>query len=210
MGFFYFFGIFCKRKCLLCDLENDNDEELKYHFIYFYLTNKDNYFFKELFTKDFENKYSRRCEECNIVFSTCRKKKNHCFLLHYKQSGGSGSRPLNILKRSNLITNYSINYSLYENYYDFYDAEKTVKDVISNVENKFVSRGKIKVQGSVELINYQPAEEIDQLIELESRRTWLVSFLRDYVISMIRRVFVYRIVDINLIKNYYLTADYYR
>ena len=99
---------------------------------------------------------------------------------------------------------------MYENYYDFYDAEKTVKDVISNVENKFVSRGKIKVQGSVELINYQPAEEIDQLIELESRRTWLVSFLRDYVISMIRRVFVYRIVDINLIKNYYLTADYYR
>ena len=62
---------------------------------------------------------------------------------------------------------------MYENYYDFYDAEKAVKDVISSVENKFVSRGKIKVQGSVELINYQPAEEIDQLIELESRRTWL-------------------------------------
>ena len=32
----------------------------------------------------------------------------------------------------------------------------------------------------------------------------------DYVISMIRLVFVCRIIDIYLIKNYYLTADYYR
>ena len=144
---------------------------LKNHFIHFHSINKDNYYFKELFTKDFENKYSKRCEECNLVFSTCRKKKNLCFLLHYKQSGGSSIRPLNILKRSNVITNYSINNSIHKNYYDFFDAEKTVKEFNSSLENKFVSRGKIKVQGSVEIINYQPADEIDQLIELESRRT---------------------------------------
>ena len=126
-----------------------------------HLINKDNYFFKKLFTKEFKNKYSRRCEECNIVFSNCRKKKNHCFLLYYQRSGGSGSRSLNALKRSDLITNYSINYSLYKNYYDFYDAEKTVKGFISSVENMFASRGKVKVQESMEVINYQPAEEIN-------------------------------------------------
>ena len=41
----------------------------------FHLIDKNNYFFKEFFTKDFENRYSRRYEECNIDFSTCRKKK---------------------------------------------------------------------------------------------------------------------------------------
>ena len=60
---------------------------------------------------------------------------------------------------------------MHKNYYDFFDAEKTVKEFNLSLENKFVSRGKIKVQGSVEIINYQPADEIDQLIELESRRT---------------------------------------
>ena len=50
---------------------------------------------------------------------------------------------------------------MYKNYYDFYDAEKTVKDFISSVENMFASRGKVKVQESVEVINYQPAEEIN-------------------------------------------------
>ena len=66
-------------KCLLCDLENANDEEFKNHFIYFHLINKDNYYFKELFTKDFENKYSKRCEECDLTFDTCRKENNYWF-----------------------------------------------------------------------------------------------------------------------------------
>lgn len=33
--------------------------------------------------------------------------------------------------------------------------------------------GKVSVQGSKELINYHPAEETDQIIELESRRSWM-------------------------------------
>ena len=34
---------------------------------------------------------------------------------------------------------------MHKNYYDFFDAEKIVKEFISNVENKFVSRGKVEV-----------------------------------------------------------------
>ena len=87
------------------------------------------------------------------------------------QSGGLNSLPLNISKRS-LITYYSINYFLHKNDHVFYDAKKTVNDFIFFVENKFVSNGKVNFQGSMELINYQPAET-DQIIELESTRTWL-------------------------------------
>ena len=41
-------------KYLLCDLENNNDEKLKNHYIQFHLINKDNYFFKELFSLNTE------------------------------------------------------------------------------------------------------------------------------------------------------------
>ena len=77
-------------KCLLCNVENNNDEVLKDHCINFQSVEKDNYFFKELFTPDFDNKYSKRCMECGALsFDTCRKKKESLLLLHYKQSGGS-------------------------------------------------------------------------------------------------------------------------
>ena len=110
---------------------------------------------------------------------------------HYRQSGGSNNKPLNISKRS-LITYYSTNYFLHKNHCDFYNAEKTVNDFIFSVEHKFVSREKVSVQGSMELINYQPAEETDQIIELESRRSWLTDvytcvFFNGYVQEEMRK-----------------------
>ena len=51
-------------KFLLCDLENNNNEELKNHLIHFHLIYGVNYFLNECFTKNTENKCSRRCEEC--------------------------------------------------------------------------------------------------------------------------------------------------
>lgn len=84
----------------------NHHKKKKNHYIYFHLINKDNYFFKELCSIDNANRYSRRCEECKISFSSCRKK-NHCFLSHYSQSVGSNNLILNISKRS-LITYHSI------------------------------------------------------------------------------------------------------
>ena len=66
-------------KCLLCDLQNYNDKELKNHYIYFHLINKDNYFFKELFSIDTESRYLKRCEKCKYYFGTCRIKKSQFF-----------------------------------------------------------------------------------------------------------------------------------
>ena len=90
-----------------------------------------------------------------------------------------------------MITYYSINYFLHKNYYDFYDAKKTVNYFIFSVENKFASNGKVNVQGSMELINYQPAKT-DQIIELESKRTWLTDvyacvFFKGYVQEEVRK-----------------------
>ena len=51
---------------------------------------------------------------------------------------------------------------------------KTVDDFIFSVEKNLLlmADGTFKVQGSVELINYQPTES-NAIIELESRRIWL-------------------------------------
>ena len=101
-------------------------------------------------------------------FDTCRKK-NRCFLLHCKQSGGSLALPVNISRRGNVITIYSINYSIHKNSYDFFNVEKVIRKFILAVKNKFVPEGKVKVQGSIDIFNYQPSEE--ENIEQESRRT---------------------------------------
>lgn len=57
----------------------------------------------------------------------------------------------------------------------------------------------MKVQESVEIINYQPADEIDQLIELESRRTWLTDvytcvYFNVYVQREISKSFMKRVI----------------
>ena len=67
-------------KCLLCIVENNNDEVLKDYYTNFHSVEKDNNFFKELFTPDFDNKYSKRCMECgDLSFDTCREKKGLLF-----------------------------------------------------------------------------------------------------------------------------------
>ena len=47
--------------------------------------------------------------------------------------------------------------------------KRTVDDFIFSVKKNLVPNGKVKVQGSVELINHQPTES-NIIIELQSRR----------------------------------------
>ena len=63
-----------------------------------------------------------------------KRKKKQCFLTHYKQLGGSLTLLANILRRGNLLTIDSINYSIHENSYDFYNAEETMKKFISTIK----------------------------------------------------------------------------
>ena len=88
-------------KCLPFDSQNDNDEELKNHYNHFHLVNEDNYLFKELFTTDTENRYSRRCDDCKIRFQSSRQKKKEkkSFSVHHKQVRGVNNHlPINASK----------------------------------------------------------------------------------------------------------------
>ena len=118
--------------------------------MYFHLIDKNNYFFKELFSIDALNRYLIRYEECRTLFGTCRKKKNHC---------GSSNFPLNVLQRR-------------KKSYDFCHDEKTVNDFIFSVVKRLVVSGNVTLKVSMEPINYQSAKT-DRTIELEAKRTWL-------------------------------------
>ena len=81
--------------------------------------------------------------------------------MHRAQFGGENtSLPINVLRRS-IITYYSINFL-------FYDAKKAVDDFAVAFEKVFNLRKKVKLQGSMELINYMPTD----IIELE-RSIWM-------------------------------------
>ena len=69
-----------------------------------------------------------------------------------------------------MITYSSINYFQHRNFYDLFNAEKIVDNFLNTFERSLVSNNKkVKMQGYIELVNYQPSE----IIELGSKRVWL-------------------------------------
>ena len=97
---------------------------------------------------------------CNETFCRCRELKNHNFLKHY-QTGGRRpieNRPINVFRRENFLTIFSINFVQHSNFYNFFNSEETVDNFLSVVENNFVPAENVEVQGSFSLINYQPPE----------------------------------------------------
>ena len=86
-----------------------------------------------------------------------------------KQRGGSQTLLINISRRSNVPTVYSINYFIHINSYDFYNDAETVKKIISAVEKNFVPGDKLKVQESIKIVNYETSH--GENIEQKNKRT---------------------------------------
>ena len=77
--------------------------------------------------------------------------------------------PINIL-RGDPINYYSINFHQHKHFYDFFQ-EGVVDDFLNSVYERFLSDGQYKIQGYVEIINYQPTE----IINLKNTRVWLTN-----------------------------------
>ena len=69
-------------ECLLCDYISNSVDDIKKHYINLHKINKDNFFFKELFSRDnFFINYE--CIRCGCFLTTIKKKARHNFLKHY-------------------------------------------------------------------------------------------------------------------------------
>ena len=168
-------------RCIIYD-KYFNDDVLKLHYQYYHFIKESNYFFRELFSPD---NSSKRCDECKIEFKNSRLKKDHNFLVHHQQTGGSMNQqlPVNILRRGPIIY-YSINFQQHKNFYDFYE-EKIVDSYFDLVKERFALNETVefKMQGYVEIKNYQRAETV----ELENFRVWLTNvFVGQYFNQFIR------------------------
>ena len=152
-------------KYLLCDSTFKDIDVLKSHYQFYHFINQNNYFYRELFSPD---NISKRCDECKIESKSCRLKKNHNFLFHYNQVGGSRSQPLpiNVLKRGPVIYT-SINFNQHKEFYNFYE-EKIADTFLNSVYERFVPDKNFMIQRYVELINYKQTE----IVNLENTRVW--------------------------------------
>ena len=88
-----------------------------------------------------------------------------------------------------------MNFSLHKNFYYFQDAQKTVDDFALAFEKIFSPSDKVKIQASMELINYQPTE----IIELESRKIWITDaythkFFNGFVRGQIKNDLMKRVI----------------
>ena len=127
--------------------------------------------------------------KCNLKTADGKKRRE-------QQVAGSTNQqlPLNILRRGG-ITYYSSNYFQHKNFYDFFDAEKIVDNFLSTFERSFVSNKKVKMQGHIQLVNYQPSE----IIELESKRVWLTDaftgrYFNQYIKGEMKSSFLKRVI----------------
>ena len=156
-------------RCLICD-KYFNDDILKCHYQLYNFIKENNYLFRELFSPD---NSSKRCDECKTEFRSCRLKKNHNFLVHYQQTGGSMNPqlPVNTLRRGP-ATYYSMNFQQHKDFYDFY-AEKIVNSFFNSLKKRFTlnETAEFKMQGYVKIKNYQRTETV----ELENTRVWFTN-----------------------------------
>ena len=144
-----------------------SDETLRSHYTWQHLVNENNSYFQDLFVPDTNLK---RCDICLMDFKNSRIKKNHMFLLHYNQTGGSRMNqqlPVNVLRRGP-VKYFSINYQQHKN--DFFQ-ESVTDDFLQAVYNNFVSNNEYKIQGYAEITNQQQ----EDFIVSESTRVWLTN-----------------------------------
>ena len=141
----------------------------KKHYVDYHQIKENDTYFKDLFLPD---TIERKCNFCDIIFKTCRQKKNTFvfFSLWYKKRfGGSKSTalPINILKLGS-ITYFSINFTQHKNFHDFFTSD-IVDDFLQSVYEVYLPQEK-KIQAFFEIINQQRGEVI-----LEDNRAWLTN-----------------------------------
>ena len=108
-----------------------------------------------------------------MEFKNSMVRKNHMFLLHCNQSGGSRINQqlsVNAVKRGQ-ITYYSVNFHQHKKFYNF-SKESIVDDFFDSVYARFVPVAQVSIQGYAEIINQQQGEI------LYSKRVWLTDVYR--------------------------------
>ena len=126
-------------KCLLCEFNTNDKNELKSHYLKYHNVDKNNLFFKKLIDQRHNVIHGRKCKNCNeFIFSN---KTVHDFLKHYNRGfekeliDFSVDKPINITKIGD-IEKFEITFKEHSSDYNFFYSTAAVEGFLNTVKNK--------------------------------------------------------------------------
>ena len=124
-------------KCVLCNYQNNQINDLEKHYIKDHNVDKNNVFFKKLIQKKKNIIHHKKCNYCNeFVFLN---KAEHDFLNHYGRGFGDFSDndddnlPVTITIVGD-ITKFEITFKEHSSYYNFFDSVAVVDSFLAQIK----------------------------------------------------------------------------
>ena len=144
-------------KCLLCSSKFENQNDLLNHYVTYHNIDKNNWFFQKSFQIR-DKTVLRQWIRCDEFLTTNKHKAVHNFLKHYEdgKSIPFEKKPVDVLRLPTL-TIYSIEYSKYKDFYNFYNSEDCLDDFLRNVKFRLKSGCKKWIKCSFTIDNIQNA-----------------------------------------------------
>ena len=113
-------------KCLLCNFQPNDFEDVKKHCIDFHNLDRNDHFFIKLFKKQDNVFHGKKCLRCNEFLTSSWFKVNHDFLAHYNDSKNMfEDKPVNYTNLGK-IQKYQVTFAKHSHDEDFYSSENLV------------------------------------------------------------------------------------
>ena len=185
-------------KCLLYNFQSNESGEVKKHCLDFHNVDQNNQFFVKLFKKQNSVFHGKKCLRCNKFLPSYHFKANHDFLVHYDAGRNVfQEKPVNYANFGE-IRKYEITFDQHSFDYDFFNAEKLVKDSLLNVKNKLGrSDNFIKCGFSLENIQPFPVENKQPIKHFRywSTEPYQTKSFNDFVYFNLRETKLIRIIN---------------
>ena len=196
-----------RMKCLLCQYENNQKEELREHYIKYHNVDKNNLFFKKLIEQKSNTIYGKTCKYCGKFVLN---KLNHDFLKHYEKGlsidfdsgnldSGDLDKPINITNVAG-IKKIEIRFKEHSSFYDFFDSVAVVdsflaevKNVIQNYKNDVLLRSGFSIENVQQALdNYSEPLFVTKYWTTEPIQT---KSFNDFVLFKIREGILKRVIN---------------
>ena len=117
-------------KCLLCNFNLNEPNEVREHYIAFHKVDPKNEFFKKIFQEVRNVFHGKRCVRCQEFLPTSKFKINHNFLKHYE----NGKNVIEEKSVNNInigtVRKFEITFQEHSSIYDFYNSEALVDEFL--------------------------------------------------------------------------------